>query len=199
MTTEFHPILRPDLDTEQIKDAVAEIISAIGEDPGREGLRDTPDRVARMYAEVFAGLHQDPVNVLQTGFEEGYDEMVIARDISFFSMCEHHFLPFYGTVHVGYIPTGRIVGISKLARVVDILSRRPQVQERLTAQIADALVEGLDPIGVGVVVEAEHLCMMMRGVRKPGSKIVTSVNRGGFRTDPRTRAEFLNLTGFSGR
>jgi GTP cyclohydrolase IA len=199
MTTEFHPMLRPDIDSDRIKGAIAEIISATGEDPGREGLRDTPDRVARMYAEVFAGLHQDPVGVLQTGFEEGYDEMVIARDISFFSMCEHHFLPFYGTVQVGYIPTGRIVGISKLARVADILSRRPQVQERLTAQIADAVVEGLEPMGVAVVVEAEHLCMMMRGVRKPGSKIVTSVTRGIFRTDPRTRAEFLNLTGFSGR
>jgi GTP cyclohydrolase IA len=192
-------MLRPDIDSDRIKDAMAEMIAATGEDPGREGLRDTPDRVARMYAEVFAGLHQDPVGVLQTGFEEGYDEMVIARDISFFSMCEHHFLPFYGTVQVGYIPTGRIVGISKLARVADILSRRPQVQERLTAQIADAVVEGLEPMGVAVVVEAEHLCMMMRGVRKPGSKIVTSVTRGIFRTDPRTRAEFLNLTGFSGR
>lgn len=199
MTTEFHPMLRPDLDTDRIKDAMAELISATGEDPRREGLRDTPNRVARMYTEVFAGLHQDPVEVLQTGFEEGYDEMVIARDISFFSMCEHHFMPFYGTVQVGYIPTGRIVGISKLARVADILSRRPQVQERLTAQIADAMVEGLEPMGVAVVVEAEHLCMMMRGVRKPGSKIVTSVNRGIFRSDPRTRAEFLNLTGFSGR
>jgi GTP cyclohydrolase I len=199
MTTEFHPMVRADIDKDRIQDAMAEIIAAVGENPQREGLAATPGRVARMYAEVFAGLRQDPLEVLQTGFEEGYDEMVVARDISFFSMCEHHFLPFYGTVHIGYIPTGRIVGISKLARVVDILSQRPQVQERFTAQIANALVEGLDPMGVGVVVEAEHLCMMMRGVRKPGSKIVTSVNRGGFRTDPRTRAEFLHLTGFSGR
>jgi GTP cyclohydrolase IA len=199
MTTEYHPIARPDFDAERIRDGMSEMITGMGEDMEREGLRDTPDRVTRMYAEVFAGLRQDPVAELQTGFEEGYDEMVVARDISFFSMCEHHFLPFFGTVHIGYVPTGRIVGISKLARVADILSRRPQVQERLTAQIANSLVEGLDPMGVGVVVEAEHLCMMMRGVRKPGSKIVTSVNRGVFRTDPRTRAEFLNLTGFSGR
>lgn len=199
MTTEYRPIARPGFDTERIKEAMSDIIGAVGEDIEREGLRDTPDRVARMYAEVFEGLRQDPIEVLQTGFEEGHDEMVVARDIAFFSMCEHHLLPFFGTVHVGYIPTGRIVGISKLVRVVDILSRRPQVQERLTAQIANALVEGLEPMGVAVVVEAEHLCMMMRGVRKPGSKIVTSVNRGVFRTDPRTRTEFLNLTGFSGR
>jgi GTP cyclohydrolase I len=199
MTTEHHPLAHPDLDVDRVKHAVFEIISAMGEDPEREGLRATPDRVARMYAEVFAGLHQDPLEVLQTGFEEGYDEMVVARDISFFSMCEHHFVPFFGIVHVGYVPTGRIVGISKLARVVDILSRRPQVQERLTAQIANTLVDGLEPMGVGVVMEAEHLCMAMRGVKKPGSKIVTSVNRGVFRTDSRTRAEFLNLTGFSGR
>jgi GTP cyclohydrolase I len=199
MTTEYHPIVRPEHDTERIKHAMFEIISGMGEDPEREGLRETPDRVARMYAEVFAGLRQDPLEVLQTGFEEGFDEMVVARDISFYSMCEHHFLPFFGTVHIGYVPTGRIVGISKLARVVDILSRRPQVQERLTAQIANALVDGLEPMGVGVVVEAEHLCMSMRGVKKPGSKIVTSVNRGVFRTDSRTRAEFLSLTGASRR
>ncbi len=199
MTTEYRPIARRDFDTDRIKDAMSEIIEAVGEDAEREGLRQTPDRVARMYAEVFQGLQQDPVAVLQTGFEEGYDEMVVARDIAFFSMCEHHFLPFFGTIHIGYVPTGRIVGISKLARVVDILSRRPQVQERLTAQIANALVEGLDPMGVGVVVEAEHLCMMMRGVRKPGSKIITSVNRGVFRNDSRTRTEFLSLTGVSGR
>ena len=198
MTTEYHPIVRPDLDVDRVKRAMFEVISGIGEDPEREGLRETPDRVARMYAEVFAGLRQDPLEVLRTGFEEGFDEMVVARDISFYSMCEHHFLPFFGTVQVGYVPTGRIVGISKLARVVDILSRRPQVQERLTAQIANALVDGLEPMGVGVVVEAEHLCMAMRGVKKPGSKIITSVNRGVFRTDPRTRAEFLSLSGFSG-
>lgn len=199
MTTEYRPIARPEFDTERIEGAMLEMIGAVGEDAKREGLRHTPERVARMYAEIFEGLRQDPIAVLQTGFEEGYDEMVVARDISFFSMCEHHFLPFFGTVHIGYVPTGRIVGISKLARVTDILARRPQVQERLTAQIANALVEGLDPMGVGVIVEAEHLCMMMRGVRKPGSKIVTSVNRGVFRSDSRTRAEFLGLAGFSGR
>ena len=198
MVSEHRPVERPDLDVEQLKSAVATIIAGIGEDVTREGLRDTPDRVARMYGEVFEGLRQDPVEVLQTGFEEGYDEMVVARDITFFSMCEHHLLPFFGTIHIGYVPTGRIVGISKLARVADILARRPQVQERLTAQIANAVVEGLEPMGAGVVVEAEHLCMMMRGVRKPGSKIVTSVNRGVFRTDLRTRTEFLDLAGFSG-
>ena len=199
MVQEHRPVERPDLNAAQLKSAVATIIEGIGEDAHREGLRDTPDRVARMYGEVFAGLRQDPVDVLQTGFEEGYDEMVVARDITFFSMCEHHLLPFFGTIHIGYVPTGRIVGISKLARVADILARRPQVQERLTAQIANAVVEGLQPMGAGVVVEAEHLCMMMRGVRKPGSKIVTSVNRGVFRTDMRTRAEFLDLAGLAGR
>lgn len=199
MVTVHRPLARPDVDPDRIRDAMHEIILGVGEDPKREGLQETPDRVARMYEEVFTGLRQDPVEVLQTGFEEGFDEMVVARDITFFSMCEHHFLPFYGTAHIGYIPTGRIVGISKLARVVEILARRPQVQERLTAQIANALVEGLDPMGVGVVLEAEHLCMMMRGVRKPGSKIVTSVNRGCFRSDPRTRSEFLDLAGFAGR
>lgn len=199
MTTEFSTVTRSRIDLDRIQDAVTELIAAVGEDAQREGLRETPGRVARMYQEVFAGLQQDPIEVLQTGFEEGHDEMVVARDICFFSMCEHHFLPFFGTAHIGYIPTGRIVGISKLARVTDVLSRRPQVQERLAAQIADSLVQGLEPMGVGVVIEAEHLCMMMRGVRKPGSKIVTSVNRGVFRTDPRTRGEFLSLTGFSGR
>lgn len=184
----------PATDESRIERAVLEIIEALNEDPDREGLEGTPGRVARMYAEVFAGLHQDPIEVLQSGFEEGHDEMVVARDIAFFSMCEHHLLPFFGVVHIGYIPQGRIVGISKLARATDILSRRPQVQERMTTQIADAIVEGVNPMGVGVVVEAEHLCMVMRGVRKPGSRIVTSVNRGVFRKDPRTRAEFLGFT-----
>jgi GTP cyclohydrolase I len=183
----------PGMDVERIERAMADIIRAVQEDPERDGLRDTPARVARMYAEVFAGLHEDPVAVLSSGFDEGYDEMVVVRDIPFFSMCEHHFLPFYGVAHIGYLPQGRIVGISKLARVVDILARRPQVQERMTAQIADALVSGVDPMGVGVVLEAEHLCMVMRGVKKPGSRIVTSVNRGSFRTDPKTRAEFLGF------
>jgi GTP cyclohydrolase I len=148
-----------------------------------------------MYAEVFSGLTQDPRAVLTTGFEEGYDEMVVARDIEFASMCEHHFLPFVGVAHIGYLPRGRIVGISKLARVTEILARRPQVQERLTTQIADTLVEALEPMGVAVIIEAEHTCMTIRGVRKPGSRIVTSVNRGVFREDARTRAEFLTLIG----
>jgi GTP cyclohydrolase I len=186
-------------DQERIAQATSELIAALHLNPDEEGLRDTPRRVAEMYAEVFAGLQQDPLEVLQTGFEEGYDEMVVAKDIAFYSMCEHHLLPFFGVVHIGYVPRGRIVGISKLARVADILSRRPQVQERLTMQIADALVEGVQPIGVGVVVEAEHLCMIMRGVRKPGSRIVTSVNRGCFRDDPRTRTEFLGLISMSAR
>jgi GTP cyclohydrolase I len=183
----------PMVDQTRVASAMAEMIRAIAEDPAREGLRETPRRVARMYSEIFSGLGVDPLSVLQTGFDEGYDEMVVARDIPFFSVCEHHFMPFYGQVHIGYVPRGRVVGISKLARVADILARRPQVQERLTAQIADALVEGVGPMGVGVIVEAEHLCTIMRGVKKPGSRIVTSVNRGCFRDDPRTRAEFLQL------
>jgi GTP cyclohydrolase I len=183
----------PHVDVGRIERAMADIIQAVNDTPERDGLRDTPGRVARMYAEVFAGLGEDPVEILSTGFDEGYDEMVVARNIPFFSMCEHHFLPFYGIAHIGYLPQGRIVGISKLARVVDVLARRPQVQERMTAQIADAIVEGVAPMGVGVVVEAEHLCMVMRGVKKPGSRIVTSVNRGSFRTDPKTRAEFLGF------
>jgi GTP cyclohydrolase I len=170
-----------------------DILRAMNLDQSREGLQETPQRVSRMYQEVFSGLDQDPLEPLQTGFEEGFDEMVVARDIPFFSMCEHHFLPFYGVAHIGYIPQGRIVGISKLARVTEILARRPQVQERLTAQVADTIVVGTKPMGVAVVIEAEHLCMVMRGIKKPGSKIVTSVNRGVFRTDPRTRAEFLGL------
>jgi GTP cyclohydrolase IA len=185
--------LRASIDQTRISRAFREIILALDADPEREGLAETPERIARMYSEVFSGLRQDPVEYLRTGFEEGHDEMVVARDIPFFSMCEHHFLPFFGTIHIGYIPKGRIVGISKLARVADALARRPQVQERLTSQIADAIVEGVDPLGAGVVVEAEHLCMIMRGVKKPGSKIVTSVNRGCFRADARTRAEFLGF------
>lgn len=186
---------RPIVDQDRIAGAVQTIIEAINEDPQREGLVATPERVAAMYAEVFAGLREDPVEVIRTGFEEGYDEMILARDIGFFSMCEHHLLPFFGVVHIGYVPEGRVVGISKLARVVDILARRPQMQERLTTQIADTIDEGLHPMGVGVVVEAEHLCMAMRGIKKPGSRIVTSVNRGVFRRNPATRAEFLTLAG----
>jgi GTP cyclohydrolase I len=183
------------IDRPQIERAMRDIIGSLPVDPDEEGLRDTPGRVADMYAELFAGLAEDPVQVLATGFEEGYDEMVVARDIPFYSMCEHHFLPFFGVAHIGYTPRGRIVGISKLARAVEILARRPQVQERLTAQIADAVVDGTSPSGVGVVIEAEHLCMAMRGIQKPGTRIVTSVNRGCFRDDPRTRAEFLGFIG----
>lgn len=190
---EIEPRSTPGIDRERIRESMEEIIRALPVDPAEEGLKDTPRRVADMYGELFAGLSQDPVAVLSTAFEEGYDEMVVARDIPFYSMCEHHFLPFYGVAHIGYTPRGRIVGISKLARAVEILARRPQVQERLTAQIADAVVEGTNPSGVGVVVEAEHLCMAMRGIQKPGTRIVTSVNRGCFRDDPRTRAEFLGF------
>jgi GTP cyclohydrolase I len=187
------------LDQKAVSSAFRTIIEALGENPMREGLLDTPDRVARLYAEVFSGLHEDPLDILRTGFEEGYDEMVVARDIPFFSMCEHHFLPFYGVAHVGYVPRGRIVGISKLARLTDVFARRPQVQERMTMQIADALVDGLNPLGAGVVIEAQHLCMLMRGVKKPGSSIVTSVTRGCFREDSRSRNEFLELAGIRSR
>lgn len=189
-TTEF---ATESVDQQRIANAVREMLASLGEDLEREGLRDTPDRVARMYAEIFAGLREDPVEPLLTGFEEGFDEMVVARDIPFHSMCEHHLLPFHGVAHIGYIPGRRIVGISKLARVTEILSRRPQLQERLTTQIAEAIVTALEPKGVGVVIEAEHLCMSMRGIRKPGTQIVTSVNRGVFRSDPRTRTEFLGF------
>ncbi len=182
------------IDKERIEKAVLEIIMAIGEDPNREGLRDTPRRIAEMYAELFEGLHQDPMEVLRVGFEEEeHQEMVILRDIPFYSMCEHHFLPFHGVAHIGYIPDKRIVGISKLARVVEILARRPQLQERLTGQIADVIMEGLQPKGVGVIIEAEHLCMTARGIKKPGSIVVTSANRGIFRTKLATRQEFLSL------
>jgi GTP cyclohydrolase IA len=183
-----HPV-----DHERIKRAVREIIEAIGEDPDREGLRDTPRRIADMYAEIFSGVDCDPSSVLSVTFEENHQEMVILRDIPFYSMCEHHFLPFHGVAHVGYIPRGRILGISKIARVVEMLARRPQLQERLTGQIADALMNAIQPHGVGVVVEAEHLCMTMRGVKKPGTRIVTSANRGIFRDRPVTRDEFMSL------
>jgi GTP cyclohydrolase I len=182
-------------DRRGVEDAVRRIIAAVGEDAGREGLRETPRRIADMYAEVFSGLHADPLALLAVGFdEEDHKEMVILKDIPFYSMCEHHFLPFHGVAHVGYIPDGRIVGISKVARVVDAYARRPQVQERLTSQIADLLCAApLAARGSAVVVEAEHLCMTMRGVRKPGSRLVTSALRGIFREDPRTRAEFFSL------
>ncbi len=179
----------------EIRKAITSIIKAIGEDPKREGLVDTPKRVAEMYAELFMGLTMDPREELTVGFEEGHREMVILRDIPFYSMCEHHLLPFYGVAHIGYIPdkAGRVVGASKLARVVEIVARRPQLQERMTSQIADAIVDGLKPEGVAVVVQAEHLCLVMRGIKKPGSSIITSVVRGIFRSKSKTRAEFFSL------
>ncbi|HEV2281504.1 MAG TPA: GTP cyclohydrolase I FolE [bacterium] len=187
---------RSDIDRPAIQDAVRTILRAIGEDPDREGLRETPRRIADMYAEVFSGLRADPIELLTVGFdEERHKEMVIVKDIPFESFCEHHFLPMHGLAHVGYIPNGRIVGISKIARLVEMLARRPQVQERLTSQVADLLMEGLKARGAAVVIEATHLCMTMRGVRKPGSKVVTSANRGIFRENPSTRAEFMALIG----
>ena len=182
-------------DEPAIRTAVASIIKAIGEDPGREGLVDTPRRVAEMYAELFMGTGMDAKEELKVVYEAGHREMVILRDIPFYSMCEHHLLPFYGVAHIGYIPdvNGRIVGISKLARVLEIITKRPQIQERMTSEIADAIMDGLKPSGVVVVVQAEHLCMIMRGIKKPGSHIVTSALRGTFRTHPETRTEFFSL------
>jgi GTP cyclohydrolase I len=183
------------LDEAAIKAAVESIIRAIGEDPGRDGLTDTPRRVAEMYKELFSGMHKDPVKELKVGYELGHREMIILKDIPFYSMCEHHLLPFYGVVHIGYIPNddGRVVGISKLARVVEILAKRPQVQERLATQIAEAIMEGLKPGGVAVVIQAEHLCMVMRGIKKPGASVITSALRGTFRKKAAARAEFMSL------
>lgn len=183
------------IDEEKIKASVKSIIEAIGEDPAREGLAETPRRVAEMYGELFMGMNQDPKKELAVGYELGHREMVVLKDIPFYSMCEHHFLPFYGVVHIGYIPNneGRVVGISKLARVVEIIAKRPQIQERMATEIADAIDEGLKPDGVAVVIEAEHLCMVMRGIKKPGSSIITSALRGIFRSKARTRTEFFSL------
>ncbi|MBL7120048.1 MAG: GTP cyclohydrolase I FolE [Dehalococcoidia bacterium] len=183
------------VDQAKIERAVASIIEAIGDDPKREGLVGTPQRIAEMYADLFGGLDKDPKEVLSVGFEEGHREMVVLKDIPFYSMCEHHLLPFYGVAHVGYIPNrnGRIVGASKIARVVEIIAHRPQLQERMTTQIAEALLQALEPEGVAVVIQAEHLCMTMRGIEKPGSSMITSANRGLFRQRPATRAEFLSL------
>ena len=180
-------------DLERVKAAVTELLQALGEDPAREGLLDTPRRIAEMYEEIFGGRTVDPADYLNVGFEVAHDEMVILRNIPFFSMCEHHFLPFHGEAHVGYVPDGRVVGISKLARVVEGFARRPQIQEQLTSQVAEAIMQTLKPDGVAVVIEAEHLCMTMRGVKKPGSRMVTSAMRGDFRASSVTRAEFLSL------
>ncbi len=181
-------------DHPRIVAAVREILIGIGEDPDRDGLQDTPERVARAYAEMFAGLRQDPEDVLATTFDLGHDEMVLVKDIEVWSCCEHHLVPFTGVAHVGYIPnaSGQITGLSKLARLVDTFAKRPQVQERLTTQVAEALTRVLQPRGTIVVLECEHLCMTMRGVRKPGSKTVTSAVRGNFR-NPATRAEAMSL------
>ncbi len=183
------------VDLPRIERAVREILIAIGENPQRDGLRDTPARVARAYAEQFSGLRQQPEDVLSTVFDADHDEMVLVRDIELYSTCEHHLTPFFGFAHVGYIPNekGQITGLSKLARLVDLYARRPQVQERMTSQIADALMTVLEPRGVIVVIEAEHLCMSMRGVRKPGAKTVTSAVRGIFLDSDRTRAEAMSL------
>jgi GTP cyclohydrolase IA len=193
--TDTPPTSAPSVDTARIAAAVREILAAIGEDVSRDGLLNTPDRVARMYAEICAGLHEDPRRHLKVTFEADHDEMVLVRDIAMYSMCEHHLIPFLGRAHVGYIPNedGRVTGLSKLARLVDLYAKRPQVQERLTSQIADAMVEVLDPRGVIVVIEAEHLCMSMRGIRKPGASTVTSAVRGLFRTDFAARMEAMRL------
>ncbi len=185
----------PEVDQPRIERAIREILLAIGEDPERDGLADTPARVARACAEQFAGLRQRPEDVLTKVFDADHDEMVLVRDIELYSTCEHHLVPFFGVAHIGYIPNekGQITGLSKLARLVDTYARRPQVQERMTSQIADALVANLEPRGVIVVIEAEHLCMSMRGVRKPGARTVTSAVRGVFRNSARTRAEAMSL------
>jgi GTP cyclohydrolase I len=189
------PIDQPPIDQPRIERAVREILIAIGEDPDRDGLIDTPARVARAYAEQFSGLSQHPEDVLGTVFDADHDELILVRDIEVYSTCEHHLVPFFGRAHVAYIPNekGQITGLSKLARLVDVYARRPQVQERMTSQIADALMRVLEPRGALVVIEAEHLCMSMRGVRKPGAKTVTSAVRGIIRDSARTRAEAMSL------
>jgi GTP cyclohydrolase IA len=185
------------VDIERVEKAVREMLLAIGEDPDRDGLERTPNRVAEMYAEVFSGLHEDPSRHLIVTFEANHDEMVLVRDIALYSMCEHHLVPFHGRAHVAYIPgvDGRITGLSKLARLVDGFAKRPQVQERLTTQIADAIVDVLQPRGAFVMIEAEHLCMSMRGVRKPGTLTLTSAVRGLFKDSAATRAEVMSLIG----
>ena len=183
------------MDKEKIQRAVRDILEAIGEDPDREGLKDTPARIARMYEEIFSGLTEEPKDHLKIYFqEEKHEELVLVKDISFYSVCEHHLVPFFGKAHVAYLPkNGRLTGLSKLARTVETVAKRPQLQERITANIADALMEALNPYGVVVVVEAEHMCMTMRGVKKPGSKTVTSAVRGYFLKDVASRAEVMSL------
>lgn len=183
------------VDIEAIKGAVRTILRAVGEDPDRPGLLETPRRVAKMYAEMFSGLQQDPARHLEVTFPEEYDELVLVRDIPFTSMCEHHLLPFTGVAHVGYIPHGRVTGLSKLARVVEEVARRPQVQERMTQTIADMIEDRLDSTGVAVVIQAEHSCMSIRGIRKHGSSTITSALRGIFKTNQSSRAEVLSLIG----
>lgn len=193
LSTEVLPMPGP-VDQAKIRQAVAMILEAVGEDPHREGLQETPARVARMYAEIFAGLHQDPRAVLATRFHVNHNEVVLVKDIPFYSACEHHLLPFYGVAHLAYLPSGgEVTGLSKLARLVEAFARRPQVQERMTDQIADTLAEELAPAGVLVMVEAEHLCMAMRGIQKPGSRTTTLSTRGVFREDAEQRAELLRL------
>ncbi len=181
----------PAVDQMRIQAAVQEILRAVGEDPNREGLRETPERVARMYAEMFAGLGQDPREILKKTFTQKYDEMVVVRDIGFESMCEHHLLPFFGKAHVAYLPNGKIVGLSKLARVVEVLARRPQIQERMTEELADLLMEELQARGVAVILEASHTCMTVRGIRKAASICTTSAMRGAFATKESTRSELM--------
>jgi GTP cyclohydrolase I len=190
---EDKPAVSTPVDLPRIERAVREILAAVGEDPDREGLLETPARVARMYAELFRGLHTDPRIHLQKFFTEKYDEMVLVKDIAFNSMCEHHMLPFIGKAHIGYVPNGKVVGLSKLARVVEEVSHRPQVQERMTEQIADLLISELEVKGVAVVIEASHSCMSIRGIRKPGAICVTSAMKGLFRSNLSSRAEVMQL------
>ncbi len=190
---------RKKMDEVKIEKAVREILSAVGEDLGRDGLKDTPSRVARMYGELLAGMREDPNKHLVSVFNENYDEIVLLRDIPFYSVCEHHLMPFIGSAHVAYLPAGRILGVSKLARIVDCFARRLQTQERLTYQIADFLMNNLKPLGVAVVMEASHSCMTIRGIKKPGSTMVTSAVRGIFRKDPRSRNEIMSLIYHGGR
>jgi GTP cyclohydrolase I len=181
------------VDTERIKKAVSEILSAVGEDVKREGIKETPERVAAMYAELLSGMREDPKEHLRKVFTEDYDEIVLLRDIPFYSICEHHLMPFIGTAHVAYLPAGSVLGVSKLARIVDCFARRLQVQERLTDQIADFIMDSLKPRGVAVVLEASHSCMTIRGIKKPGSVMVTSSLRGIFKRDPKSRSEVMSL------